>query len=405
MGEQRGEDAGVAGHPANILWYGERGVVNSVVTHLFRDGVAVNPVRALLSAIEWADGGIPGWIGQVTDVRVVVEMGLADFGDPDLMIVCTTSRADLPYCVFLEAKAVPYTFSMAENSAGMAPGFNSSINGQLTLKYRFARALGNPGSHAGLLVEPEGLFHQYEGRLRDYNKRPRRLQKAKVLRSIADLRLMGIPEERCCYVAWTWDDQAHAFFRDKDLSPALHLPLFLDEYGQDLLSRVAPRLGWLGYQAIEAGLGLVGNGEYLYARNCILPREAAEPAPADYNRVVGWDDLRPEQARLVEEAIGALRRSCPGHTLITKRYGASWSVLLNGRTLAKIIPQGDRVFVGVRVLAGGQPMGGSPSPNETRAVQGVIFQGCSLAAGSEGAERNRELKALADELGRQVGLA
>lgn len=43
-----------------IRWYGERGVVNALVSHLSRD--PVSRVRGLLGAVEWADGSTPAWI-------------------------------------------------------------------------------------------------------------------------------------------------------------------------------------------------------------------------------------------------------------------------------------------------------------------------------------------------------
>jgi hypothetical protein len=54
--------------------------------------------------------------------------------------------------LFVEAKAGPYIFSARSNSVGMQePGFNSAINGQLSLKYRLACALerAEPNAAAG----------------------------------------------------------------------------------------------------------------------------------------------------------------------------------------------------------------------------------------------------------------
>lgn len=72
-----------------VVWYGERGVVNALVTSLTRRDIE-SGVRKLLLGITWADGGHPTWIDHVTDVTLIVEVGLSEFGDPDLIVVCRT---------------------------------------------------------------------------------------------------------------------------------------------------------------------------------------------------------------------------------------------------------------------------------------------------------------------------
>jgi hypothetical protein len=43
----------------------------------------------LLSAVEWASGSPAPWTAEIREASVYVEVGLADFGNPDLIIVCT----------------------------------------------------------------------------------------------------------------------------------------------------------------------------------------------------------------------------------------------------------------------------------------------------------------------------
>lgn len=243
------------------IWYGERGIVNSIVTHIAsRDDPGVTAGK-LLGAVHWADGGKPAWISEIADVNIVVEIGLADFGNPDLMLICRTKGDDQPYCVFVEAKAICYQFSMGNNSNGMSPGFNSTINGQISLKYRFAKALGNPISSKNEVVESEPMFAAYKQQLLDYSHKPRHLRKPEILRLLNDLGLMSLGEDRCYYVVLTWDDAKHAFFADSDVGKD-SLPLLLDEDGRDVYDTVKPRLGWLGYQNLGAVLGLDTSNEY-----------------------------------------------------------------------------------------------------------------------------------------------
>jgi hypothetical protein len=98
-----------------LRWYGERGIVNSLVSRL-----AVSPrsrVQALLRAIKWGHDVPSPWVDAVLGSTAFIEWGLADFGNPDLVLVI--SGADGPRCVFLEAMVGPYLSSMIHNVKGM----------------------------------------------------------------------------------------------------------------------------------------------------------------------------------------------------------------------------------------------------------------------------------------------
>src|SRR5476649_2631572 len=95
----------------NVIWYGERGIINAAVAHVRRSGNFVGLIRNLLAATYWGTGSQPSWIETFSEAYLIVEVGLADFGDPDLILVCRT-EAGLSYVVFLEAKAHSYRDSM-----------------------------------------------------------------------------------------------------------------------------------------------------------------------------------------------------------------------------------------------------------------------------------------------------
>src|SRR5689334_5862557 len=109
-----------------VRWYGERGIVNALVTHLQAAQDPLGAVRSLLSAIRWSDASVPGWLSDVMAATIFVEWGWADFGNPDVLLVLKTS--DGPRLVMIEAKIVPYLLSMKQNDGGMREGgFNSSV--------------------------------------------------------------------------------------------------------------------------------------------------------------------------------------------------------------------------------------------------------------------------------------
>jgi len=153
-----------------VLWYGERGIINALVAHISASGDFVGSVRNLLTATCWGNGKRPSWIEDFSDAHLIVEVGLADFGDPDLLIICRTGSGII-HLVFLEAKAQSYTDSMQQTSPlsaarwGMEQdGFNSSINGQLTLKYRFANALSLWDGCTAAISESRSMFEAYKER-------------------------------------------------------------------------------------------------------------------------------------------------------------------------------------------------------------------------------------------------
>lgn len=111
------------------------------------------------------------------NVDVIVEVGLHQFGDPDLIFICTDRDRTHRY-IILEAKIVPYETSAKSNSDGMVYGYNSSINGQLALKYRFVQALSQWTGKERRIEEPAELFEAYQKTLNDPNKGPRRLAKS-----------------------------------------------------------------------------------------------------------------------------------------------------------------------------------------------------------------------------------
>ena len=332
-----------------VYWYGERGIVNAMISHISRPETIVESIKSLLSEICWGSGATPHWVGEIQNVALVVEVGLADFGDPDLLVVCCTSTGIK--LVFVEAKVVSYTDSMQSTSASAATrwgmlqvGFNSSINGQMTLKYRFAKALSRWDGLTSAIVEDEAIFRAYVERLNDSpSKSPgRRLVKDKILKRIFKrLGLNGISEDSCYFVALTWDARANAFFRSKDV-PNDCLPVFLDLHGKDVFTETLGRVGWLGYAEIDSALAVSDSVGYAAAFATML--DTVEPGEAFYteHRRGRWDTY-PEWVVSLADAIASSFGSR------SQRKDGSFSILdENGIAIAKIMPKAEGVFVGIR---------------------------------------------------------
>ena len=335
----------------NVFWYGERGIINAVVAHVSTSGDFVSSVRNLLKATCWGNGNRPSWIDDFSDAHLIVEVGLADFGDPDLLIICRTGSGMI-HLVFLEAKAQSYTDSMQQTSPlrgakwGMEQdGFNSSINGQLTLKYRFANALSLWDGRAPAISESQSLFEAYQVRLNDSPKKSpgRSLAKPSILTGIfGRLGLAGLPEANCHYIALTWDCESKAFFNSRDV-PSNYLPVFLGDAGEERFSTMLDRIGWIGYKQLEDALGLSNAPEYKAAFTTMLG--SPEPTLSFYaeRRQGRWETFPSEIIRLGEDLAIALG------TVRVQRVAGSFSLKdENNQTVGKIVPNRDSVFIGVR---------------------------------------------------------
>lgn len=84
----------------------------------------------------------------------------------------------------------------------------------------------------------------------------------------------------------------------------------------------------------------------------------------------------------LQDMFGRFREACGQNPkFFHKQYTGSYSLGVAGRTLAKMIPEGDRVFVGVR--DGNQLTGCGPSLPDEKSVQGVTFHGTYLNPDSD----------------------
>ena len=330
------------------IWYGERGIVNSIVTYIASQNDPAKTTSKLLDAVLWADGGKPAWISQITDVNLVVEISLSAFGNPDLLIVCSIKDEALPYCIFIEAKATCYQFSMGDNAKGMSPGFNSTINGQISLKYRFACALKSVKRDDIEIVESDSLYKAYKKELNDYNPIPRHLKKPEMLKLLTNIGLLPLDEERCYYIALTWDNEDHAFFRNADVKFPDNYPLFLDNDGECGYKTMKSRLGWLGYRNLEKSMNIRSSDEYLQA--CSGMFSTPEPSEDDYTRLSKSGPLPVYDKDFLDYLFGSFKDAYGKNKgFKIKNCKGSYSISINDYVLAKIKPKGEFVFVGVRI--------------------------------------------------------
>jgi hypothetical protein len=359
----------------SLNWYGERGIVNALVVHISSSPAPLQQIQGWLGAIRWASGSSLAWTQKLLNAEVFVEIGLADFGKPDVILICTDIELQ-KRLIFIEAKAGPYVFSAKSNTIGMKdPGFNSSINGQLSLKYRFACALGRTapllpsGEVPAGIVEPAQLKAAYSTSLNDKKVTPRRLLKPGIVRDMfAGRGLLGHAETHCFYVALTRDRHDRMSFTDFTILKEDLLPRFINDKGEDMFPSMLNRVGWLGYHDLANACDLNDDSRFMSAVRTMA--SSLEPDDDDYMVGAG--------AKVSGEALSAAGRII--ETLFAgkkiMKFRGSYSVLDGGMTVAKIIPRSDAVFVGVRESL--SPSNWFPGPLKTKSVRGKKFLGVDV---------------------------
>ena len=239
----------MAENKMKVTWYGERGIVNSIVVGLQRADISI--AKEFLKGIQWAEGPVQDWIERIQSIEMLVEVGCSNFGSPDLIMVCKTEE-ERPYCVFIEAKVIGYEDSAKSIKKGMRnKQFNSSINGQISLKYRMAIALSQWSDQKKNLIEPNDLFEKYKSwnGFNEDRKKPRRLNKGGVLKLLGAAGLGALPLKQFRFVALTWDNKA--FFEKVNFPQSDKRPPFLDDHGKECWEAIRSQVGWLGFSKLN----------------------------------------------------------------------------------------------------------------------------------------------------------
>ncbi|MBW1769337.1 MAG: hypothetical protein JRJ65_20115, partial [Deltaproteobacteria bacterium] len=242
-----------------ICFYGERGIVNGLVLDIWKD---LDLIRVVLRSIDWCKPSKHGWIDNLTRVTFLVEPGFGKFGQPDLLMICDIEDGSKRW-LFIEAKSTPYHASSMSNQKGMTvKGYNSSINGQLSLDYRLALALERY-EIGPILEESRTVFEQYNERLLDYNNGPRKAAKPELLEGIVNPYLQDLQLEKTFFVAMT---------RDEGFNPIKNaaedeLPLVIDGKGNNRWHELGTHFGFLSLKELDLKV-LKLNG--YYRRGCQL---------------------------------------------------------------------------------------------------------------------------------------
>jgi len=258
-----------------FIGFSQNSLLNALVHFLTRD---IKRTRKFLRGLEFRSGEANRQAAQVSkdlaDCTFFVEPGLGEFGIPDVVIVAQAGDTGHPSVFFVEVKARSYADSAASNRKGFkGRNFGSFVNGQLSMRYRFARTVAHwdAGQPSGM-VEPGEVAEAAAHLLGDDFGRSRHLRKPEVLKGIVSAMRPDTREpeagflHRVFYVAVT-EDRANPFKRPetadaRDLWPCYPARDASDRFATGALERT----GWCGWPGLEEGLeGLRGDQEFKLA--------------------------------------------------------------------------------------------------------------------------------------------
>jgi len=153
------------GYALEVIGYSERGAVNALVYELkYR---APQLLAQLLSKALWPFTQGPD-IRQETDITVLVEQSLSDFGDADLIFLWENPGTDSKGLIFCEVKRGT-DWTLAKQWADFLTGVRdndsrvcSNLFGQLYLKMSYVQAAKQGVLEEGIALDPP--FHKREGK-------------------------------------------------------------------------------------------------------------------------------------------------------------------------------------------------------------------------------------------------
>jgi hypothetical protein len=318
-----------------IHFYGERGLVNG----LFLDLRETRRILDLLRKIQFTHRE-PPHLDPETEVLVIVEAGFAEFGCPDAILVARTpDQKRLVF--FVEAKAGRYE-EEAQDYRQRDPGFNSTINGQFSLRYRLAHALRGFGDGQSRLVEPKALATAYG------EPNPRRLSKPGNLKHIVRPHLARASDY--FFVALT-DDKTNVWPAIETKKQEL-LPFLADESAQATTAWALERNRWFRYRADFGWIGfcdigpLVEDGPYFrYARQFLDDKRSsvtpARPTEAGYViQTKPWEYFSDRTIRLRDRLRLEIKQSTPvreGQLRYAEEKGSDSVIDVRNQRVLKLI--------------------------------------------------------------------
>jgi hypothetical protein len=425
----------------NVVEYSERGMVNELVYLIRSNGDPVGLTRQLLNnCFKWQNDEVEKQVARIaekmTDVTFIVEPSFAQFGDPDLIIIPKVGDSKLAL-FFVEAKVISYEHSakLVKDPMDMKQkGFNSTIIGQLSLRYRLAKALAdrwinNVGGKKSL--KESGKVAVAYSRMREVhigNPRTRSLAKPENLEFLLPLVQLKMESakaimERSFYIALTLDDKnpfetKYPLFKNgralgydnSDLDSCV--PHYYREEGTDpIYCQVAiDRTGWTGWELIRSKFSAIWDMTPSIKDTWKLAFPADREQKQDSHctsdhipiRTIAWDESDNDQdaLRVSWEGIYLSNRSSDTDDMISYVKGkGSDSGKYSSQTIFKLLNLKDESVIALREDLG---IILTSTFNRPICINGVPFRMRPLPAGDEVIEVEEAVSKYIEELRERI---
>lgn len=310
----------------NILFYGERGIVNGIVLDIKNHP---SKQKGFLKAIRFAGGNSPEWIDNITGADFIVEPSLSEFGNPDLIMIAYEPD-NKKHVLFIEAKTHCYQDEAIDKTSSFnIRGSTSAINFQLALKFRFAEAFKKVERNDYIIECQEYYQNNYESQ----DKLRRRI-KNKVVIEICD-RFRNAQD--FWFVALTNDSDNAIPYADSDFLP----PIGDWENNKS-------RFGLVSYAMLEKEDVINRNRGYFGAAAKVFlgsPADTGYPEakPLEPINRIKWTD---EQRVAANKLIDVIQAATDYEFDV---QNGSYSLSVNGIALIKILTQNDNsIILGLR---------------------------------------------------------
>jgi hypothetical protein len=326
------------GIKSSIIWYGERGLVNSMIYALTRG----NQIQELLNKIHWADEKEKTWTNLLAETSIIIELGLNDFGNPDLIIKAKDHQGD-PHFIFIEAKTGSYNENAAPNKK-MTGGYNSTINGQLSLKYRFVKALETWDGETGIITESTPVYHAYRENIGDYSTQPRTLKNQAIIEDI--LKETGFTEANTgnsYYIALTLEEKGYNPFTDTENIE--YRPVFLDEKGENQYTNLRANTGSINLAEVKE---FINDPAFNKVYDLMTRRQ--ETTPTGKHPQIRTTKLSNYPKQVIDKCrnIGEKLLETTNAETLDQKAGSFSLLDASGLVIGKIIPREDEIWYGVR---------------------------------------------------------
>lgn len=314
----------------SMTFYGERGLVNSIILDM---GTDIEKKKKFLKTIKFSDNYEPTWIADTVKVDFIFEPSLSQFGNPSLIIIAEEKFLQR-HVIFVEARICSYNDASEKLNVSLLPnsykGVANKLNIKLALMYRFAKAYNS--------MKEDSVVEVTNAASKQYHDVARTLKKPSMIKLCIEH--FGYNPD-FLFVALTNDPMDVIPFKNKKFLPAIGVTSWHTE---------RKSFGLISYAMLEdKNIVDKTKGYYHVAkRNFLhLPAEIGTTRNDPSVKTIVMDQWNPTLKLNLEEFILSLSDKLTTGKIII--FNGSYSVKSDdGRTLVKLFADKEKMYIALR---------------------------------------------------------